>query len=337
MKILLCSHLFHPSVGGTEEVGLILAREFVAVGHQVKVATATAGDGQDAFPFEIERRPGPFRLLGLVSWSDVVLQNNISLRTAWPLLMVSRPMVIAHHTWLTRVDGRTGWREKLKRYVARKASNIAVSRAVADHLKLPAEVIGNPYQDQLFRRDEANTRNLEVVYLGRLVPDKGVDLLLEALVRLKALELRPRLTIIGDGPELEKLRQEADRLSLEAQVDFAGARRGAELVALLNRHRVLVVPSRWQEPFGLVALEGIACGCVVVAAHTGGLPEAVGACGVTFPGGNVEMLANRLADMLSPTAHLESYRAAAPAHLAKHSAKSVAAEYLRVLEGRIAL
>ena len=57
---------------------------------------------------------------------------------------------------------------------------------------------------------------------------------------------------------------------------------GPDVVALLNRHLIIVVPSRWQEPFGLVALEGIACGCVALGANCGGLPNAIGGAGATF-------------------------------------------------------
>ena len=84
MKILLGSHHFFPSTGGIETVSNLLAREFVAQGHEVRVVTQTAGNGD--FPFVIVRRPGIFELFRQVRWCDVFLQNNISLRTAWPRL-----------------------------------------------------------------------------------------------------------------------------------------------------------------------------------------------------------------------------------------------------------
>src|SRR6266478_9060517 len=187
MKILLSSHLFHPSVGGTEEVAWLLAHEFAAAGHVVKVVTSVAADDGADFPFQVIRRPGPRQLLALTRWCDAVLQNNISLRTAWPLLVAPRPLVISHHTWMARADGATGWQERVKKFTSRRAVNIAVSKALSEHLGAPSTIIGNPYRDKLFRQHPAIPRDLELVFVGRLVSDKGADLLLEALGSLFAL------------------------------------------------------------------------------------------------------------------------------------------------------
>jgi len=332
MKILFSSHFFHPSIGGIEEVSRILAQEFVGAGHEVQVVTQTLEADAAVFPFAIHRRPQPRVLLRLVKWCDVFLHNNISLQTAWPLLLGSRPWVVAHHTWLTRVDGSLGWRDHLKRLVVRRARNIAVSQALRAQIDAPTVVIGNPYRDLLFRRDPHAVRDRELVFLGRLVNDKGVDMLLQALAKVSGRGSKPRLTLIGSGPEEPALRQQSERLGLSAQVDFVGALAGPELVALLNRHRILVVPSRWQEPFGLVALEGMACGCVPLVANCGGLPDAIGQAGVTFRHRDVDDAARWIERLLAPNADLRRYRETAPTHLARHTAAAVAARYLQVLE-----
>ena len=332
MKILLSSHFFHPSVGGIEEVSRVLAQEFVVAGHEIRIVTSTAGEDGERFPYEVYRRPNPAQLMRLVTWCDVYFHNNISLQTAWPLLLVNRPWVVAHHTWIARMDGTISWRDRLKQFVARNARNISVSSAMSRHISAPTVVIGNPYRDALFRCDPLAVRDRELAFLGRLVIDKGADLLLDALVVLRDRGLTPRLTVIGKGPEQPRLEEQCKRLGLDGQVEFTGVKSGDELVALLNRHRLIVVPSRWQEPFGLVALEGVACGCVAVAARSGGLADAIGNCGVTFRHDNVQEMADRIAELLLPSANLERYRAEAPAHLAQHSSKSVAAQYLRVIE-----
>lgn len=332
MKILLSSHFFYPSVGGIEEVSRMLAHEFVAAGHEVRVVTSTRSNDVAAFPFSLHRSPSPLELLRLTRWCDVYFHNNISLQTAWTLLFVRRPWVVAHHTWISRVTGGIGWRDRLKQFAARNARNISVSRAMSEHISAPTVIIGNPYRDRLFRCDHSVPRDRELVFLGRLVWDKGLDLLFEALALLKQRHLRPGLTVIGTGAEETRLRRQAQKLGLEGQVVFAGLKTGEELVHLLNRHRVLVAPSRWQEPFGLIALEGIACGCVPLGAHCGGLPDAIGPCGVTFPHGDVSALAQQLAEITAPGTDLSRYQAAAPEHLAKHSARAVAARYLQVLE-----
>jgi glycosyltransferase involved in cell wall biosynthesis len=165
-----------------------------------------------------------------------------------------------------------------------------------------------------------------------LVSDKGVNLLLDALANLKELGLSPSLTIIGSGPEEPNLRQQVKQLDIVEQVNFAGAKVENDLAQLLNAHKILVVPSVWEEPFGIVALEGIACGCVVVGSEAGGLKDAIGACGVTFPNGDVNALTQALFDLLTNPDKLAGYREKAESHLSRHTKAAVAKAYLEVLE-----
>src|SRR5262249_34552970 len=158
-------------------------------------------------------------------------------------------------------------------------------------LDTPSVVIGNPYRDEIFHGIPGIERTLDLAFVGRLVTDKGVDLLLDALALLAGRGLQPSLSVIGDGPESERLEEQTRRLDLDGQVTFLGTGTGEDLCAILHHHRILVVPSRYNEPFGIVALEGIACGCAVVGSAGGGLPEAMGPCGLTFPNGDVPALA----------------------------------------------
>ena len=112
---------------------------------------------------------------------------------------------------------------------------------------------------------------------------------------------------------------------------FAGEKVGTELVELMNRHQIIVVPSRWPEPFGIVALEGIACGCIAVGSEQGGLGEAIGNCGMIFRNGDSEELAVRLRDLLSDSSMREKFRSSAPAHLQQFRAQTIAQRYLALL------
>jgi glycosyltransferase involved in cell wall biosynthesis len=327
VKILLGSHHFFPSTGGIETASNLLAREFVALGHEVRVITQTEGNG--AFPFAVVRQPGALELLRQVRWCDLFLQNNISLRTLWPLLFVRRPLFIAHQTWITNSDGSTGWQHRLKRFVLRYATSFAISRAIAEQLPGPSIQVGNPYDDKVFNDLPADPRTKELIFAGRLVSDKGANLLLEAMA---LLESKPRLTIAGDGPERAPLEKQAADLRLQSQVKFVGSQTSDELAKLLRQHQILVVPSRWQEPFGIVALEGIACGCVVVGSAEGGLAEAIGPCGVTFPNGDARALANALSALLEDPAECDRLRANAAAHLARFTPRFVAGLYLDAMK-----
>lgn len=333
MKILIYSPAFYPGVGGLENVVFMIASGLAELGCQVKVITTTASNGKaEDFPFEIIRNPSAMAFHSLMKWSDIFFHHNVSLKGIWPLFFVRRPWVIAHHGWYTRGNGALGWQDRLKRCVVRFARHIAVSNAVASRLPVQCAVIPNPYRDDLFRVLPDSKRDHELVFVGRLVSDKGCDLLLDALALLRSDGLKPRLTVVGAGPEESRLHAQAQKLGITDQIKFAGKKEGEELVRILNEHAIMVVPSRWNEPFGIVALEGIASGCVVIGSKGGGLPEAIGPCGLIFPNGDVKALAARIKDLLNNPGSLAELKAGAAEHLAKHNRTLVTGSYFSVLE-----
>lgn len=332
MKILIFSPVFYPSIGGLETVVSILAHEFLYQGHEVKLVSQTPATDSKFFPFEVIRQPQPSQLLKLTRWCDIYFQPNISLKGIWPLFISRKPWVVAHNGWYTRTDGSLSWQDHLKHFAIRFATGISVSQAVAKHVATPSTVIPNPYREDIFYEMPEIPRDKELVFLGRLVSDKGADLLLDALANLKTLGMTSKLTIVGSGPEESKLHQQVKNLNIAHQVNFVGVRVENELAKLLNAHQILVVPSRWQEPFGVVALEGIACGCVVVGSEGGGLKEAIGSCGVTFPNGDVQALTQVLTNLLTDSSQLAKYREKAASHLSRHRQADVAKAYLQVFE-----
>ncbi len=331
MNILFCSVPFRPSVGGIETVSALMAERFQRSGHRVVLVTQTAGNAPDTDAFEVVRQPSVQRLFALVRWAEVVFHNNISLRFAWPQLLLRRPWVVAHHTWIpTR-----GLAARLKRLVLPLARHIAVSQAVASTLAVRCAVVPNPYADDVFTRIDDTSRERELVFVGRLVSDKGVDLLIDALALLARRGRHVRLTVVGDGPEDAALRRQAQALNVADRIDFVGRRVGPELVATLNVHQVLVVPSVWEEPFGVVVLEALACGCVPLVTRRGGLPDAVGACGVVLPHSDRPALSTTLANgidaLLGDPESLDHYRHQVAPHLERHTRDRVARDYLQVL------
>ena len=335
MRILLATYPFYPSVGGLEEVNALLADAFVARGHEVKVLTMTLAEQPDAAAYEIIRRPKLSELFRAIRWCDVFLQANVGFRLGWPNFVLRRPWVIALHGNLDSKEGRDGafaWKSLVKRLSLRHASRVvAVSAAVARRTFPEARVLGNPYRKTLFRRLPSETRQYDLVFLGRLVSDKGVDVLIDTLPLLRQTNLRPSLLVIGGGPEESALRERCRAHGVEAQVTFAGVQRGEALVSQLNRSTIMVIPSVWEEPFGIVALEGIACGCVVVASRAGGLPEAVGPCGIVVPKGDREALAAALAPLLRDDGKIQQLLSHARAHLRLYDPDTVAERYLEVL------
>lgn len=339
MKVLIASRLFYPSLGGSETNAEILAREFVSLGHQVKLITHTLGTVNDVngnpFPFKVIRQANSLQFLTLTRWCDVCLQNGILLKQFPALWFTQTPLVIRHQTWIQRPGQAATWLTRLKLLAIKRATSISISQAIAQHLHYPSTIIPNPYRDEQFRLVPEINRTKELVFVGRLVSDKGVDVLLQAVAKLRVFNLTPKLTLIGSGEEEAALRRQANALELDDQVAFVGPKVGNDLVTLLNQHHILVVPSLWYEPFGVVALEGIACGCVVVGSAGGGLKDAIGNCGITVPNGDVDALTQALAYLLKHPEQLIQYREKAPIHLANHRKEAVASAYLRVLEEAI--
>lgn len=332
MKILFSSYAFRPSVGGIETVSELLAEEFVAAGHEVELITETPGDVFGETRFRVNRCPSVKELVALLQTSDLFFQNNISLRSLLPALLLRKRSIVAHQTWIRNMDGKIGWNGRLKRMLLGRVTNVSISDAIAQNIGVKSVIIPNPYRDKLFRIIADAARDKTLIFVGRLVSDKGVDLLFRALAHLRREELKPDLTIVGSGPELENLSALAGNLNLQDQVTFAGQKTGEELVRLLNRHRVMVIPSLWAEPFGVVALEGIACGCAIIGSEDGGLKEAIGPCGITFENGNARSLADGLKGLLADEGRAKSFRRAGRKHLERFKAREIAREYLQLME-----
>ncbi|WP_187266987.1 glycosyltransferase [Microbacterium hatanonis] len=163
-----------------------------------------------------------------------------------------------------------------------------------------------------------------VVFVGRLVDAKGIRYLIEAC---SIMSPPTSLTVIGDGPERERLEKLGRELSVE--VEFVGSRPPDEVASILRRRSVLCIPSVSNPPevYPLVALEGLAAGCRVVATDCGGLPEAVGGCGVVVPEGNAAALAAAIVTSLEKGGLSVEEVETRARHLQRHSAGAVLDAY----------
>jgi glycogen(starch) synthase len=335
MRLLISANSFYPNVGGYETVAFTIARELALHGNEVKVLTLTTGTKDDQMlPFEVYRNPRIATVLKLLKWCEVYIQNNVSYKFLWPLLLVWRPLVCVHHTFYSAPgpdQGVLAWRHLSKHLITLLSTNISVSEAVARRLLGRSHVISNPYQEDIFFRISSIPKTGDLLFVGRLVSDKGTDLLLNAMSILRDEGLQPRLIVAGSGPERKLLLDLIKRLRLQSSVTLVGEIAGVKLNSLMNAHRILVIPSRRGETFGVVALEGIACGCVVVGSSYGGLPEAIGKCGRIFPCGDPVALAKVLADLLRRPEGWNEFFIHAKEHLEIHRPAAVAESYSRVL------
>jgi len=325
MNILVCSTVFHPAVGGLENLTLLLIKEFIRAGHQVKVVTEQVQDpARPLEGVEVIHISEHLRTLRFFLWCDVLYMPNITLKCVW--LMAFNPFkkwVISHNGF--HMQQSTPLKAALKHFFTARASrSICVSRSVADSIGSPSTVIHNCYDDDVFKLYPDEPRVHDFVFVGRLVTQKGCDLLIDAC---RGIDRPYTLNIVGEGVELQCLKDRVSAMGLEARVNFMGMMRGERLARFLNRHRVMIVPSRDLEGFGLVALEGMACGCHMVVSDSGGLVEAIGEHGEVFQMGNVQELRKLLESSLNGAGDSTMTRARA-AYLSEHSKANVAKKYL---------
>jgi glycosyltransferase involved in cell wall biosynthesis len=178
-----------------------------------------------------------------------------------------------------------------------------------------------------------------LVYAGRLAPEKGVDQLVEAFARLPAQVDGVRLEIVGDGPLRQHLGNAVGAAGLAERVGFHGWASQDELERAYAEAWAVVVPSRWEEPLGLVAVEAIVRGTPVVATAAGGLLEVVDheRTGLLVPRGDTLALAHALGRVVAgdafPDHHVD---ARAAEDLARRHEPSAHIDWLRTVLAEVA-
>jgi glycosyltransferase involved in cell wall biosynthesis len=230
---------------------------------------------------------------------------------AWPVATLGGASLslFCHGSDVMTLPWRSRWQAALARRIFRRADLVfANSRYTADvaearlgPLRRPAIVV-SPGID-LGRPDAPGPpperEQDHVLFVGRLASGKGADVLLDAFGRLLARRPSARLTIVGGGPQRADL--EARARALAAPVDFRGPLAPVVVADLLRRSSVVAVPSTVPEGLGLIALEAMARGAIVVATACGGLAETMrhGDNGFVVRPGDVEALATALHEALA--------------------------------------
>lgn len=167
--------------------------------------------------------------------------------------------------------------------------------AYSKGLNAPSKVVGNGVDIELFRRQDRpacrkalGLEGFVVGYAGRLVKEKGIETLLEAVTKLEGKAV---LCLCGDGEMKAKLRG-------EPAVQWIGTLSREELPQFYGALDVLVLPSQttpsWKEQFGRVIVEAQACGVPVVGSNSGAIPEVIGDAGLVFPEKKADALSNHL-------------------------------------------
>jgi len=143
-------------------------------------------------------------------------------------------------------------------------------------------------------------------YVGRLVEEKGVHVLLQAVAGLKG---KWQLRILGSGPQRSRLERLAGELGIADRVRFEAPIPSSQTPGYYNQLDALVVPSltkpNWKEQFGRVLIEAMACGAPVVGSDSGEIPNVIGEAGLVFAEGDVQALRTKLSQLMADPAWRE--------------------------------
>ena len=187
----------------------------------------------------------------------------------------------------------------VRRALSRLAhSNVAVSQHVSNRIALPRTLVirngvpASPAGSEIV--NHASDGTICFAYVGRLVTEKGVNVLIDAASILKDRGCRFEVLIIGDGPERQALEAQAAYLQLAGHLHFLGFLFGNELQQALSRVSAVIMPSICEDAAPFSALEQMMLGRLIIGSKIGGLAEEIGETGLTFASGDAKALADQM-------------------------------------------
>jgi len=300
MKIAYVYDAVYPWVkGGAEKRIYELSRRLAARGHEVHCYGMKwwPGEGmilKDGVHLHGICRPMPlyaggrrsmkqaayfaFKVLSIQADSDVVDCQNFPYLSCFSAKLLCRLkerelFITWHEVWGDYWYEYLGKKGILGRSIERAAArlterNIAVSERTRKDLEglgvKGVQVVPNGIDLQEIEKIKASQKESDLVYVGRLVGHKNVDLLIRAVGIVRRQVPDVRVIVIGDGPEMERLKALVGELGLEKNVEFTGFLENYnDALAILKSSKVFVSPST-REGFGMAALEANACGLPIV-------------------------------------------------------------------------
>lgn len=370
MKLAIFSSAFHPHFGGVEELVRQLAHELIRRGHGVIVLTnqwPRTLPAEEIFegitvyrlPFRVPAESLRSKLSYVLTHRlvqarthailkrheiDVLHVQCVSCNALYALEARKRlnlPLLVTLQGELTMDAGEIFTRSSIAKELLKRSLNEAeavsgCSKKTIDDAEgflnkplVHAEVIFNAARTEDFQHAAAYQHPRPYLFaLGRLVPQKGFDLLIRAL-RESGVTSHD-LLIAGDGPELSALRSLSHELEVQDRVHFLGRADRARVAELFRGCDFFVLPSRADEGLPVVCAEAMAAGKAIIAARSGGTPEAVidGETGLVFEKEDLGKLAESLRAFCSGAALREKLGKAAEARSRLFSWEEVTRRYI---------
>ena len=373
MKILISTPVFKPMVGGMETLENNFAQHFTQRGHEVTLVTPIPFDGVDDEPYRIVRQPSFREYYRLAKDTDLIFSNGASLYAAPFTLLTGKPIVMRHTGYQVACIDGAGWYDgqlaplrpvpsflhhlkhgrlgntlrgigkvtALRLFAKRFVTvNVAISDWMKRRHPLPNQLrIHNPFPISKFvgARNTTGEYAYDFFFLGRLVTEKGVNLLVEAFSEVQRRHGdRYRLCIIGDGPERPRLERMVAEAGQSERVTFTGMLTKDRLIDQMRECRIAVLPSTWEEPFGGAASEILAAGKNIIVSRDGALSEIVADAGLTFPNHDSAALADAMERLVTDEDLQREQQANARVRLAAFSEDELIDEYLALFNRVIA-
>lgn len=324
MRILFWSSAFWPTIGGVQVLAAKLLPALEERGYEhLVVSTKTGCDAHEVvsfndipvhyFPFwnsmvDVERLAQTRMQLAELKSDfapDLIHINGVSRCDFFHHLTAEvhpAPLLISlHNGWPSEEDMIVERTLRSATWVVGcSEATLNEGRQMVSDIRSCSSVIYNGLDVPSLKPEPLSFSPPRLLCIGRLVEDKGFDLALSAVALLVNRFPQLRLTIAGDGPARADLEKQAATLGIQDAVQFSGWVDPQNTPELVNAASAVVIPSRWQEPFCLVALEAALLERPVVATRVGGLPEVVvhEKTGLLVESENVGALAEAIAFLL---------------------------------------
>lgn len=372
MHILILNSEYPPIGGGASNASAHIARELVRLGQQVTVVTSTFKDqprdeAQDGVRIlRLPARRAQADRSTTIEQLSFMLSSTVRgfglvrrLKPDIVLAFFGAPSGVAAWIWSfffklpyivsLRGGDVPGFRPydfrrqhqllaPLLRQVWRRAAAVVANSAGLRQLgaafedRVEIKVIPNGVDLEKFQAPQRQWTPVRMLFVGRIVHQKGLDLLLQALSQLG--DRNWQLDFVGDGPRVEKLTQLAAQLGLADRVNFRGWLSRAELPSALSAANLFVYPSR-HEGMPNAVLEAMASGLPVLSTRIAGNEELVTEeTGVLVPSNDPDALRAALEALLPDAAGRERMGAAARKRAAaEYSWQRIAQAYLDLMRG----
>lgn len=288
-KIILSTYTFLPDIGGVATNTLTIAEAFIEKGYDVTIVTSTPERCEYDDQMKIVRSPSSLELFKLYIKADWILFSNLSVKLCWPVVFMKNKTALHHHSSsaFNRLK-KNGIVSSVKRLIENRVISKSIHFVNSEFTKkdggdffekLPTYVTYPIVQNTIITKHiiDRYSEKKNAIFVGRLEVEKGVLHLLQHIEIIKEILKVEELTLVGGGSLLSSLQKKNVK-----GVNYLGAVDLVTVNKLMEESAYVFVPSIWQEPFGMVALEGLASGAVVISSDRGGLPEAVGDTGILF-------------------------------------------------------